>query len=531
MNAEPNRVEAIFAAAMEKATTADRTVFLDEACAGDAALRQRVEALLHAHDQAGSFLDRPLLEAAPAAAEAATIQPGTATAAPPELGAKVRCVGDYELLEEIARGGMGVVYKARQVSLNRLVALKMILAGQFASEQDIHRFHREAEAAANLDHPNIVPIYEVGEHEGHHYFSMKLIDGASLARRTADFVQDPKAAATLVAKVARAVHAAHERGILHRDLKPNNILLDGHGEPFVADFGLAKRVDGHSQQTPTGAVVGTPSYMAPEQARSAKGLTAAVDVYSLGAILYELLTGRPPFRAETEVDTILQVIEREPARPRTLNSRIDRDLETICLKCLEKVPGSRYESALALAQDLERWRAGQSIQARPSGAGKRLLKWAQRDPTKVALLLVIVFWFADVRIPWHQPWLAGVILATAVCFGLVGLMVVFGRTPAWLRAVRMEWGMPASMILCCMAMAVVLFSRSGDSADQTWYLDVAIACGPALMAVASIRMLAGGGVILAVRPPRRTVILGAITWSLFNLFWGLVWIVGLGGGS
>jgi serine/threonine-protein kinase len=229
----------------------------------------------------------------------------------------VRYFGDYELLEEIARGGMGVVYRARQVSLNRLVALKMILAGELASTQDVQRFRREAEAAANLDHPNIVPIYEVGEYEGQHYFSMKLIDGTSLAPRAASFVRDPRAAAALVAKVARAVEAAHQRGILHRDLKPGNILLDKAGEPFVVDLGLAKHVDGAHSQTRSGTIVGTPSYMAPEQARSERGLTAAADVYSLGAILYELLTGRAPFRAEGTLETLLQVLDRDPPRPRS----------------------------------------------------------------------------------------------------------------------------------------------------------------------------------------------------------------------
>jgi hypothetical protein len=327
-------------------------------------------------------------------------------------GTIIRYFGDYELLQEIARGGMGVVYKARQVSLNRMVAVKMILAGQLASQADVQRFRTEAEAAANLDHPNIVPIYEVGEHEGQHYYSMKLVEGGSLASwitdcrlQSADF---QKQAAKIMVQVARAVHHAHQRGILHRDLKPGNILLQkAEGEKddkgasdssiiaphssftsMVTDFGLAKRVEGDRALTQSGALVGTPSYMAPEQARSEKVLTTAVDVYALGAILYELLTGQPPFRAETALDTVLWVLEKEPASPRSLNGKIKLDLETICLKCLRKEPDKRYESAAALANDLERWTRGELIQARPPGTLERGIKWAKRRPALAGLVAV-----------------------------------------------------------------------------------------------------------------------------------------------
>lgn len=350
-------------------------------------------------------------------------RPGEEADSPEEspLSSALRQLGDYELLGEIGRGGMGAIYRARQAGLNRIVAVKVLLAGHFASPTFFDRFRREAEAAASLNHPNIVSVYEVGVHLGQPYFSMELIEGRSLAELVRDQPMPGRPAAQLLKTIAEAVHYAHEHGVLHRDLKPSNVLVDEQGVPHITDFGLAKRVESGSELkverksqtagnpsprstqdylddlTVTGQVLGSPNYMPPEQADPKRGpTTAASDVYSLGAILYQLLTGRPPFLAETLTQTLRLVAEAEAVSPRLLNPALSRDLETICLKCLEKEPARRYATAPELADELGRFLNDKPIQARPLSAPEKLARWCRRTPalafsvlSGLALLLVI----------------------------------------------------------------------------------------------------------------------------------------------
>src|SRR6184192_3389359 len=294
-------------------------------------------------------------------------------------------LGDYELLEEVGRGGQGVVFRARQKSLNRTVALKVISLGQWASKAHLKRFRREAEAAASLDHTCIVPIYEVGERDGSCYFSMKFVEGGQLDEVVRRKLMSIRQAAELIAKVARTVHYAHEHGILHRDIKPGNILLDAKGEPHLTDFGLARLLETESTVTRTMEVLGTPSYMAPEQAvGNNAAVSGATDVYGLGAVLYQLLTGHPPFAGGTTFETIKLLLDTEPRQPRLWNPKIDRDLATICLKCLDKDPQRRYSSALALAEDLERWLKHEPIRGRRTGIFTGGKKWMRRNRKLVA---------------------------------------------------------------------------------------------------------------------------------------------------
>ena len=324
-------------------------------------------------------------------------------------------LGDYELLEEVGRGGQGVVFRARQKSLNRVVALKVIGLGQWATPAHLKRFRLEAEAAASLDYPSIVPIYEVGERDGQCYFSMKFIEGGQLDEVVKNAPLSIREAVELIAKVARTVHYAHEHGILHRDIKPGNILLDKAGEPHLTDFGLARLVESESTVTRTIDVLGTPSYMAPEQAAGSNmKLTRATDVYGLGAVLYQLLGGYPPFAGGSTYETIKLLLETEPRQVRLWNSKIDRDLSTVCMKCLEKDPQSRYSSALSVAGDLERWLRHEPIQARRIGVLNRGKKWLQRNPTaagiavlSLALVAAVGMIVSDSQL-FHHPPTAGI---------------------------------------------------------------------------------------------------------------------------
>jgi tRNA A-37 threonylcarbamoyl transferase component Bud32 len=397
MSAERPSLETIFEHAIEIADARQRAAYIAQACGDDERLRRQVEILVEAHFQAGSFLE----SCAPTDPSSNRL---TATDAPDGLttegsrsermGAQPapEVIGDYEVLGELGRGGMGVVYRAWHTRLQRIVALKVIRSGELASAAEVNRFRAEAENVAQLDHPNIVPVYEVGEFQGLPFLTMKLIEGGSLAGVGKSWAgTQPRRAAELVAILAHAVHHAHQRGILHRDLKPGNVLLDAQGQPHIADFGLAKRLGKAEGQTQTGAILGTPSYMAPEQASGhSNQVTLAADVWALGAILYELLTGRPPFVGESVAETLLKVVGDEAVPPARLAPQVPRDLEAVCLKCLEKDPARRYVSAEELADDLRRWLRGEPTQARRVGMLGRAWRWCRRNPVVVSLATAVV---------------------------------------------------------------------------------------------------------------------------------------------
>ena len=368
----------------------ERAAFVREACGDDDALRRKVEALLAA-DEDESFMEETALS------DHAGGGPGRLPdvldafreeeATPLRFeGNEVIPFGDYLLQEEIARGAMGVVYRAEQKSLRRTVAIKMIRSAMLAGEEEVARFRTEAEAAAGLDHPNLIPIYEVGELDGQHFYSMKLIEGGTLTTEMERLRQHPDEAARLMTTVARAIHVAHQNGILHRDLKPGNILIDNKGEPHVADFGLAKQMESNTSMTVSGQIMGTPYYMAPEQAAGGgRNLTTQADIYSLGAMLYHVLTGNVPHQADSIVDTLKLVVDEEPRAPRTIDAAINRDLETVVLKCLDKDPAKRYPSAAALADDLDLWLRGEPVHARPVRTPEKVVKWMRRKPVLASL--------------------------------------------------------------------------------------------------------------------------------------------------
>src|SRR5437016_6499256 len=325
------------------------------------------------------------------------LEPGAVRPLVPEHLFPRQC-GEYELLEEIARGGMGVVFKARQISLNRLVAVKVLLSGPLAASTDLQRFRAEAEAVANLQHPNIVAIHEVDEHAGQPFFSMDYVEGACLSELVREHPLPAPRAAGYVKMIAEAIQYAHERGVLHRDLKPSNVLIDHADQPRIIDFGLAKRLGSDPQLstindelTVTGQVLGSPNFIPPEQAAGKRGAIGRhSDIYALGAILYHLLTARPPFAAATAHEIVQQVLTSEPVGPRSLNPSVPRDLETICLKCLEKDPRRRYRTAQELADELRRFLRGEPIQARPVGPLGRFWRWCRRNPKLASLTATVV---------------------------------------------------------------------------------------------------------------------------------------------
>ncbi len=380
--------------------------------------------------------------------------------------------GPYQLLEEIGRGGMGVVYKARQKALDRVVALKMILATHLASPEHIRRFQTEAWAAARLRHSNITHIHDVGQHNGQHYFTLDYIEGESLAQRIARQRLSTEAIVRVVSAVARAVEHLHAQGVVHRDLKPSNILLDRDDQPYVTDFGLAKVFVPGSEATTTGVIVGTPSYMAPEQA-SGRGseVGPATDVYSLGAILYELLTGEPPFRCENPVDTLLDILSREPRYPRQLNPRAPHGLELICLKCLAKSPADRYGSAAALADDLDRFARHEPLSVRPPNVVERVTQWSRREPALAWRLgALAIFYLVELGnyhyggVDWPFHWKMTVLAAAWLVIAVVCQQFVGHQRLA--VPARFVWGTLDSLMLLVM---LLFFADGAASALVVGY--------------------------------------------------------------
>lgn len=390
--------------------------------------------------------------------------------------------GSYELLGELGRGGMGVVYKARQQELDRVVALKMILQRHLASPEVVRRFQSEAKAAAKLRHSHIVQIHEVGQHHGQDFFTMEYIEGQSLAQQLARRPMEIPAAVKIVAAIARAVDYLHKQGVVHRDLKPSNILLDADGDPYLTDFGLAKVFHADDQHTATGVIAGTPSYMAPEQAAGrAAEIGPATDVYSLGAILYELLTGQPPFVADNPLDVLLDVLSGDPLLPRRINPKVPRPLELICLKCLQKSPAERYPSAAALAEDLDRFARGEPPLVRPPSVVQRFWSWTRRQPALASRVIGLgLFWMVDLFN--YSMGIGGVSTAFHVNISVViavwmvasvACQQFLERRP-WSLPARFTWGTLDSLLL----LTVLLFIADGAASPLiVCYLLVIVASG------------------------------------------------------
>ncbi len=435
--------EEIFLNAIEILSVSDRAVFLTKACGDDVALRNRVESLIRSHEAAGTFL-QPTVSPQDDGMVAAGLAAGDPT--------HVSYFGNYEILGLVARGGMGVVYRARQMNLNRIVALKMILTGQLATSNEIQRFQTEAEAAAWLDHPSIVPIYETGEYNKLHYFSMGYVEGESLAKKLQSGPLAPAEAAAMVATIADAVQYAHEKGVIHRDLKPANILIDHDGKPHITDFGLARRTESDHSLTGTGQVLGTPGYMAPEQARSAAKVSAAADIYALGAILYALLTGRPPFQSDNPIDTMLQTVNNDVVSPRLLNPRVAPDLEAIVLKALAKQPGQRFASAAEFREEVLRYLSGQPILTR------RLYRWRKLIHTSIPASMTL----ADILC------LTG---STALLVAMLVPIVHFGDREDYL--IRCA---PTSVPILIVGATVALISAAASCYRLTLVVSIWMAC-------------------------------------------------------
>ena len=454
-----------------------RTLSPDELCPDDEALRDELKARIERRKRMHAVLDAP-----PLSPDEKPQLPGSA--APPALPK----VEGFEILSVLGHGGMGVVYKARQIGLNRLVALKMILAGANASPQDLARFRAEAEAVAQLQHQNIVQIYEIGEQSGCPFLALEYVGGGSLAEHLSGTPVSSKQAAELVLSLAKAVQHAHEKGIVHRDLKPANVLLQADGTPKITDFGLAKRSEPSQAHTQTGAILGSPSYMSPEQAAGrAEQIGPPTDIYALGVILYEMLTGRPPFKGLTLIDTIEQVRENDPVPPRFLQPKIPRDLETICLKCLEKKPERRYETASVLAADLRAFLAGDAIQAHSDSLldqvartithnsfDERFRGFANRmalfGPIPLIVHLIAWYFFAG------KPYYATAMVTTTACmlFTLLPLLLISGMptmrlVPRWQRKHFMTVWISH---MVAMAVILIVMSLAAPAGNDRWLLMV-----------------------------------------------------------